>query len=745
MLQTWAAENKCCNELLQWQKNTGTGLQDHDTAIEQSTLMIGSCKPQALNKMERYMIRKLLVSGIALSTAMTAFPVLAQTSREAIQEIQVTSNSRRSEGLADINAAVSVIGQQELDLVSHTHYQEVLNRMPGVNINRNNGQESLIAIRSPVLTGAGACGSFLTAENGIPLRSNGFCNVNEMFDAHTENAASIEVVRGPGSAFWGSNAMHGMINVVLPKPGDAGEMTLESGPEGSYRVKGRYGNDYGNLKQLLLVTGVNEEGYRDNSGVDQQKVSWLYNYTTANGSTLDGGFTFSNLNQETAGYVVGPNAYKGSLRDTNPNPEAYRDSVNTRVWTSVTQTIDEWEIVLTPYFREANMNFIQHFLPGLPIEDSEHRSLGLQSAGYRNLANGATLAVGVDLENTTGKLKQFQPTPTVGSAFLRNTIPQGLQYDYEVDSRQMGAFITYEQSLSENWDMSLGLRLENMKYYYDNQMIDGRTKANGVACGFGGCRYSRPADRTDGFSDISPKLGLSYSFDENHSLQMRIQNGFRAPQASELYRLQNNQTVADLESVQLDSYELGMTGSGDNWDYMVTYYYMDKENEIITDSARINLNGVHTEHRGIEVTAGYDISETLSVRGAFNLASHTVQNSQDSNGAELKGNDVDGAPNTFGNLHLQWQPNSQFLAELEWVNMGSYYSNPENTASYEGHDLFNLRAQYQMSDALDLSVNLLNITDVEYAERADWTSFTGDRYFPGEPARAFVALTWKFR
>lgn len=689
--------------------------------------------------------RKALVTGIALATAMTTFPVLAQSGREAIQEIRVISNSRRSEGLADINSSVSVLGQQELDLVSHTHYQEALNRLPGVNISRNNGQESLISIRSPVLAGAGACGAFLTAENGIPLRSHGFCNVNEMFDAHTENAASIEVVRGPGSAFWGSNAMHGMINTVLPQPGEAGELTLEAGPEGSTRVKGRFGNDFGNFKQLFLVTGVNEDGYRDDSGVDQQKLSWLYNYTTASGARLDGGFTSSNLNQETAGYVVGPKAYEGKRRDTNPNPEAYRDSKNTRVWTSISQTIESWDIVLTPYFREANMNFIQHFLPGLPIEDSEHRSLGIQTAGYKVLRNNATLAIGLDLENSTGKLKQFQPRPAVGSVFVRNTVPQGKHYDYEVDARQMGAFVSYEQSLSENWDVSLGLRLEKIKYYYDNLMLDGRTKDNGVACASGGCRYNRPADRSDGFTDISPKLALSYALNANNSLQFRVQNGFRAPQATELYRLQNNQSVADLDSVELNSYEIAFIGAENDWNYSTTLYFMDKENEIITDSARINLNGVHTEHRGLEFSLGYDITDTFTLGGALNLAMHEVKNSQDSNGAALKGNDVDGAPNVFGNLHLQWRPTSQILAELEWVNMGDYYTNPENTASYGGHDLLNLRAQLQFNEALDLSINLLNITDEEYAERADWTSFTGDRYFTGEPVRAFVAVTWKFK
>ena len=39
----------------------------------------------------------------------------------------------------------------------------------------------------------------------------------------------------------------------------------------------------------------------------------------------------------------------------------------------------------------------------------------------------------------------------------------------------------------------------------------------------------------------------------------------------------------------------------------------------------------------------------------------------------------------------------------------------------------------------------MNLTDQKYAERADWTTFTGDRYFPGEPARIFAGFTWKYR
>ena len=694
------------------------------------------------------MIRKILISTKTAAIVLAFTPSIgsSQSGQQAIEEIEVFANSRRSEGLTNVNAAVSVLSEEELDLILHTHYQEALSRVPGFSGNRNNGQESLMALRSPVLTGAGACGAFLIAENGIPVRSAGFCNVNEMFDTHSEYAQSIEVIRGPASTFWGSNALHGLVNVRLPQPGEIGELSLEQGPRGSYRAKTAIGSDNGNYKQSLYITGISEEGYRDDSGVDQQKVSWLYEYTLANGIQMEGGLTYNNLNQETAGYVAGAKAYEDSdKRDTNPNPEAYRDSQSTRAWTRFTMESGDWEITATPYFREVNMSFVQHFLPGQPIEDNEHRSIGVQIAAFRELSNNSTFSWGLDAESTDGAYKENQANPTTGSLFVRRTIPQGMHYDYEVEANQFAVFANYETPLTDRLDLSIGARLENIDYEYDNLMLDGRTDANGVACGFGGCRFSRPADRDDDFSDVSPKLGLSYELNGSHNFFVRAQRGIRAPQSTELYRLQGSQSVADLDSVELDSYELALQGAGSNWNYSASLYWMDKENEVLKDSNRMNLNGSHTKHQGFEVAVGYDLTNSLSLAGVYNLADHTYENDLVSGGQNINGNDIDTAPDHFGNLRLTYRPAENLLAELELVHMGEYYTNPENTASYDGHDLLNLRLQYDVNDDLMIYLNALNITDEEYAERADFSGWVGDRYFPGEPARIFVGFTWKYR
>src|SRR5512135_2422250 len=119
----------------------------------------------------------------------------------ALEEIVVTA-TRRPLPAHDVPLSLGAVGGDELRLLGSTHHAEALNRLPGVIIQRGSGQESLTAIRSPVLTGAGSCGAFLLLENGIPIRPVGFCNVNELLEVNTEQASAIEVLRGPGTALY---------------------------------------------------------------------------------------------------------------------------------------------------------------------------------------------------------------------------------------------------------------------------------------------------------------------------------------------------------------------------------------------------------------------------------------------------------------------------------------------------------------------------------------------------------------
>ena len=126
-----------------------------------------------------------------------------------------------------------------MDLIGATHPSEALLRVPGVWVSRGSGQEHLTAIRSAVLTGAGACGEFLFLENGLPVRPAGFCNVNNLFELNTEQAGRIEVWRGPASAVLGGNALHGAINVMNRVP-ERNRIGIEGGSYDSYRLSGGF-------------------------------------------------------------------------------------------------------------------------------------------------------------------------------------------------------------------------------------------------------------------------------------------------------------------------------------------------------------------------------------------------------------------------------------------------------------------------------------------------------------------------
>ena len=145
-----------------------------------------------------------VASCLALATAIATFaaPAYAQQPptrvtegpRGAAGDVVVIYGDRDSSD----PGAYSVIGEQEIAETAANHPAEILNTVPGVNVQMNSGQELLVAIRSPVLPAGAGQGSFLILENGIPTRAPAFGNVNALFEVHHETAEAIEVVRDDG-------------------------------------------------------------------------------------------------------------------------------------------------------------------------------------------------------------------------------------------------------------------------------------------------------------------------------------------------------------------------------------------------------------------------------------------------------------------------------------------------------------------------------------------------------------------
>ncbi|NOZ43414.1 MAG: TonB-dependent receptor [Alphaproteobacteria bacterium] len=76
--------------------------------------------------------------------------------------------------------------------------------------------------------------------------------------------------------------------------------------------------------------------------------------------------------------------------------------------------------------------------------------------------------------------------------------------------------------------------------------------------------------------------------------------------------------------------------------------------------------------------------------------------------------------------------------------MGAYYTDPENRHKYSGHDYFNLRAAIRVTNSYSVFIRIMNLTDTRYAKRADYTTFSGERYFPGKPRSLYLGIKTRF-
>ncbi|MDR2212973.1 MAG: TonB-dependent receptor plug domain-containing protein, partial [Pseudomonadales bacterium] len=454
--------------------------------------------------------------ALMLATTLAGWPALSLAQDNTLESIVITADRRASE-LREIPASIYSVSASDLDMLRATHITEITTRIPGTWVSRGNGQESLIAIRSPVLSGSGSCGSFQTSLDGIPMRAPGYCNVNQLFEANTEQAGSIEVIRGPGSILYGANALHGAINIISAPVSDTftSDVSYEAGPHDYNRILGTISNTSGAQGFRLSANGASDGGYKHDSGFDQQKLNFTHQYLGAGFSAVTS-FQFTNLNQETAGYIEGHDAYKDeNLKKLNPNPESFRDADSYRLssrWDWQAAGLD-W--TLTPYYRKTDMRFLQHFLPGLPLEENGQKSFGFQSMVANGGASALSWVAGVDFESTSGYLVETQDQPAEGAAAVVATIPIGKHYDFTVDSTLISPYALLRFQATAADLFNLGLRYEDRQYDYDNRMLDGRTKDDGTPCDLGGCRFNRPADRSDTYDNVSAQVGWIHDFSAN--------------------------------------------------------------------------------------------------------------------------------------------------------------------------------------------------------------------------------------
>jgi outer membrane receptor protein involved in Fe transport len=159
-------------------------------------------------------------------------------------EIKVVTASKFAESISDAPGVMSVVSRDELDRWGGVTLAEVLNRVPGLNLTSAYFTDrSIVAARGDQTKING--GHVLFLINGRPTREvleGGL--VSDLLESFPVSALDhIEVIKGPGSVLYGSNAFSAVVNLITLKheangfsasarPG--GNDTLASSGEGTY-------------------------------------------------------------------------------------------------------------------------------------------------------------------------------------------------------------------------------------------------------------------------------------------------------------------------------------------------------------------------------------------------------------------------------------------------------------------------------------------------------------------------------
>jgi iron complex outermembrane receptor protein len=169
---------------------------------------------------------------------------LAELKRLSVDEllnVEITSVSRREEGLRDAPAAVAVVTSEDLRRSGATSMPEALRMVPGLHVARENSNSWVVSARGF---------SSVTSEKLLVLSDTRsvytplFSGVKwDAQDYLLEDVERIEVIRGPGAALWGSNAVNGVVNITTRSARDThGDfLALGAGTFDRYSLGARHG------------------------------------------------------------------------------------------------------------------------------------------------------------------------------------------------------------------------------------------------------------------------------------------------------------------------------------------------------------------------------------------------------------------------------------------------------------------------------------------------------------------------
>lgn len=591
-----------------------------------------------------------------------------------LQEVVVTA-TRIPRKVVDVTSAVSVIDRKEIEKSNANYVMDVIGSQPGVYIRK----DAVFGRQSIEIRGLGSnCRRIQTLIDGRPEKMALFgCTVTQTLPL--SNIERIEVVRGPESVLYGTDALGGVVNIITRKalsPGLETNALLSYGAYNSQHAQLQHGGYLNGFDYFLTMDYKASDGHRENSEYEGMDFSGRIGYALPKiwKFELSGKYFDDSANDP------------GEI--TNPYTQNDKREYERYSW--------DFDAIGTWTKGDISLNFYQNI--------GEHK-FDMPSAD--DFWHSKDNSYGVNLKTTYELYK---------NGGKRNIITTGYEYKYEWAETLEPWNSWAKESFGQAFNfMNVGEfnRHNNDVFAFNELTLNKFINSIGV-------RFHHT--ESYGWKAL-PQLGLLYHFSPNTSGRIKVGKGFRQPKFSELYLYPAHNE--ELEPEENWSYEIALNQKiTSNIAVSVNPFYMDIKNFIETVSnstpppMMINKNSGEFYIRGVEV--GLDVVSLINNLKITMFATYMDIEDPEGTGHANR----QGKPEFKYNALVNYALNKlNFSLNMEYI-AGLYDANLFANSEIQKVDNFfvaDLKTSWQMNQKFQIFLGIENLFDADYEQ------------FPGYP------------
>ncbi|MFN4266082.1 MAG: TonB-dependent receptor [Aquabacterium sp.] len=696
--------------------------------------------------MSRFALSTLATAALLVATfphAFTqAYAAEAPATEDNTLETIVVSGSREGTSKRKTPAAIDVISGAKIEEKRPTFIGEVLNQAAGVYMSDLRNEQHMMSIRHPLNTNA----VYLYMEDGLPIRPAALFNHNALYELNMEGVDRIEVLRGPASSLYGSNAVGGAVNFFTATSLDEPEAQLgaQFSNEGYKRLDfaastGQRQTAYGD--QGLRVTGyraIKRGGSDDYNDADKASLTlrhdWRINSRTALKTTLSSNHLETDM----------PGGLTQTQYETQPgfSPQTftYRKVHAVRFAAALQGEWNPGGQTTATFFTRDN---ITDQLPSYLIFNT-----GPTTASGR-IVNQNFTSVGLDIKHRQD-LGESHDWRWISGALYDRSPMNGFERNLSITKDGAGRYVAYTLG-SVRRDYSVLVTTQALYTQLEAQPMAGLTVVAGLRQDETQYAYTNKLStgapsESRSYGHVSPKLGATYSINSHSTWFANYSQGFTPPEVSAQYG--GSATSPNLKPAVFDNVDVGWRWQDPvaRQQLELAVYQLDGHDEqlsyTIAPGQSETRNAGSTTHRGIEFSARQHWGRfSAGLSGTY--AQHRYNDYQVSSTVNYAGKDIKSAPKWLANLDLGWQASDHLKLSANVQHLSSYWMNDLNTVKYGGHHLLNLQAKW-FDGQWEIWTKLNNATDKRYAESISAGDNGVASYTVGQPRTLWLGMRYHF-